>query len=530
MGKAFDKTFNVLRRSKNDTVSDVLLAGLESALPEIRQNAVAAIVFRRNSSAHQRLIEMWEKLEPSLRDTVKERPGRLPDTLRNIVTESDHPLCKRACQVALEIDEYDLIPALAHAAENEEHQHHDVVLDTILQLADNLQHLLSLPRDYENRRDPQLMRVHIVTALEGAVERYERHESAEVIEAFLVLTRHDNALLQKILANTRHPAHAAVREAFHYSDRPGVMRLVVALLEPQPVARLVLDTLADREDADFIARFAAVVPEFGDHALKCLKRIKELGLTRAPESLLNLEPEHQAAVVGLIESMGISEDAAFAVYQLILERGATEARQIAAKNLARFRGADANELCVRCLDDEDPEVQATLTAQVRERGIPDALSLLIAKTESPYGSVRSAAQKCLGEFHFERFSTVFDVLSEEMKGTTGRLVRRADPDAVPKLKEELKSGSRMKRMRGLQIAVAIEAVDDVIDDIVGRLSDEDHFVRAEAAKALGFASDEKAVEALREALLDRSLTVQNAAESSLYQQTHGTIPASPTRP
>jgi HEAT repeat protein len=526
MSKSFEKTFNVLRRSKNDTVGVVLLAELDSALPEIRENAIGAIVFRRSVTAHHELLKRWNNLESSLREVVKVRPARLSTTLRNIILEPTHELCEPACRVALEIDEYDLIPVLAHAAEDETHEHRQLLLDTMLQLADNLMYQLSQPRNYENKRDPQLMRVHVVSSLEASVDRYERHELDEIVEAFLVLSRHDNGALQNILASPRHKAYPSVRNAFHHSQRAGVMRVVVALLECQPVSKLVLDTLADREDAEFVARFAAVVPDFGEKTVKCMKRIKVLGLTRCPESLLDIDPAQQAAVVKLLESMGLPDEDTFGVYKVILQRGDAIARRIVAENLVRFRGNDANELAIEALEDADPDVQAIVTRQIRERGVPDALSLLIAKTESRFGIVRSAAQESLGEFRFERFAAVFEILSDEMKLTTGRLIRRADPEAIGKLLEELESRSRMKRMRGLQIAVAIEAVDDVVDGIINRLSDDDYFVRAEAAKALGCCAQDKAKDALRDALLDRSMAVQDAAESSLYNLTHPAPPSS----
>ena len=520
MTNALEKTFNVLRRSKNDTVGVVLLAGLDSALTEIRENSVIGIVFRRNAAAHYELIQRWSHLESSLREAVKVRPARLSTTLHNIIVDPEHKLCEQACQVALEIDEYDLIPPLAHAAEDENHVHRALLLQTMLKLADRLQYQLSQPRNYENKRDPQLMRVHVVSALETSVDQFERHQLQEIVEAFLVLSRHDNSTLQKILASPRHKAYPAIRDSFHHSQRAGVMRVIVALLECQPVSKLVLDTLADREDAQFVARFAAVVPDFGDNTIKCMRRIKELGLTRCPESLLELESSQQAAVVGLLGSMGLPDEDTFGVYKVILEQGDVPARRIAAENLKRFRGSDANELAVSAMADADPDVQAIVTRQIRERGVPDALSLLITQTESRYGIVRAAAQESLGEFHFERFVAVFEILSDEMKQSTGRLVRRADPEAVTKLNVELESRSRMKRMRGLQIAVAIEAVDDAIEQIIGRLADEDHFVRAEAAKALGHSNLPNARDALRDALLDRSLAVQDAAESSLYNITH----------
>lgn len=56
--------------------------------------------------------------------------------------------------------------------------------------------------------------------------------------------------------------------------------------------------------------------------------------------------------------------------------------------------------------------------------------------------------------------------------------------------------------------------------IIGLLSDDDHMVRIEVAKALANCDTAPTWDALRDALLDRSVIVQEAAEQSLQQITH----------
>ena len=59
------------------------------------------------------------------------------------------------------------------------------------------------------------------------------------------------------------------------------------------------------------------------------------------------------------------------------------------------------------------------------------------------------------------------------------------------------------------------AVPDLEHEFITRLADEDHLVRAEAARALGHCQTGTVVDALREARADRSLVVREAAEESL---------------
>jgi hypothetical protein len=515
-----DKTFSILRRSKNESVREVLRSALKSTIPHVREKTAAAIVFRRTSSGHEDLIVHWDKLDPSQRSIVRAHSGRLPDTMSRIVIDADHELCGQACRVAIDINAYDLIPALVRAAEDKSHQHLTIVRSTLLTLAEQLQAEYGRPRDYKNQRDPLLVRRHVVAELEASIERYEKHGCHDIVEAFLILARRENATLRNVINNPLHSVFPAIRDSFRKSERKGVICLIIALLENRPIPNLALETLAEREDDEFAAQFAAVIPSFTPGAIKCMRRVHEFGLVRNPNCILKLSDEHQASVIQLLSSMGIRNKDAFGIYKLILATGTTSARRIAVKNLKNFPAAEATQLIVAALEDDDLEVQAIAVGQLRDRQVPNALALLLAKAESDSAAVRRVAQNNLKEFHFERFASVFETLAGDMRTSTGRLVRKADPEGIEKLNEELRSRSRFKRLRAVQMTVAMNAVTDVDKEIIERLSDDDQGVRIEAAKALALSKSQQAKRALRDALLDRSRAVQEAAEASLYALTH----------
>ncbi len=185
--------------------------------------------------------------------------------------------------------------------------------------------------------------------------------------------------------------------------------------------------------------------------------------------------------------------------------------------LAEFHGAEANQLALKALSDDDEQVQASAIRQLRDRGIPGAISILLDMVSSPSEAIRQAACDSLDEFKFPRFLASFDMLDEEVRGTTGQLVRKIDPSSIPLLLEETRSPSRRRRIRALQMASAMEAVSEISDDALRLLDDEDHLVRLEAAKALGQCRTMEAYAALTHATDDRSLTVREAALTSLEQ-------------
>jgi HEAT repeat protein len=190
-------------------------------------------------------------------------------------------------------------------------------------------------------------------------------------------------------------------------------------------------------------------------------------------------------------------------------------RRAAATALAQFGGAEANQLALEALRDPDPQVQANVAVQLRGRGIPGAITRLIRLLESPHAEVCQAAQSCLGEFNFNRYITVFDMMEDDIRRSTGLLVMRVDPHAADQLAAELKAGTRTRRLRGLAVAMAMDAVRQVEPLIISLLKDDDHFVRSEAARVLAYGNSPLAQQSLREALMDRSVSVREAAEHSL---------------
>jgi HEAT repeat protein len=249
-----------------------------------------------------------------------------------------------------------------------------------------------------------------------------------------------------------------------------------------------------------------------------LKRVENIPWLRGKLEVLDqLDEAGQHSAVRMLMASSVKRSEAFRVIEHLLARGKTGGRRMAAQALAQFQGAEANALALKALDDEDPRVQAAVVAQLRARGIPGALSRLIDLVDSPHEVVRVAAAESLSEFDYDRFVAAFDLLDEEVRRSTGLLVRKINPHAVQGLRQEMKSQSRTRRLRAIMISSTMEAVTELQDSIIELLADEDHLVRAEAAKVLASCDSHAVREALRDALSDRSVIVQESAEQSLQK-------------
>jgi HEAT repeat protein len=233
--------------------------------------------------------------------------------------------------------------------------------------------------------------------------------------------------------------------------------------------------------------------------------------------LLTLSDEQQRGMVNLMLVSGVNRLRVFDFLRFVLERGSELGRRAACEGLGEFKGANANQLVCAALDDQDPIVQARAVRQIRERGIPGALNRLVELVDSPHEVVRTAACGALTEFNFQRYLSAFDLLAPEVRRTTGELVKRIDRLALEQLRNELVSPSRSRRLRGLEVAVAMNAVAQLDQCVFELAQDSDHFIRSEAARALIHINTERSRQALHDLLLDRSVSVQQAAARSLEQ-------------
>ena len=432
-------------------------------------------------------------MSPRWKTVLSQQHGRITGTLRDAVLGRDAATCRNGCQAAVWFREYDLIPTLLTVLQDANSPHADLAAETLLELLEHLYDELAGTRDRSDRRDPQMIRRFVVGALEPAVQRFGQHKRREVIEAFLLLVGRDNVTLKQILQSPHHPALAAMVETLTRSGRKGVVRLLLSLLDDPHMPTGALAVIGGRDDLPFIQYLLRKIGrEPAPAVAQNLKRIDSLAWlrdgARSEESKRlweSLDDAGQHALVRLVMASGIPRLQAFTVIEEMLLRGKPGGRREAARALAEFHGAEANALAMTAVKDHDPQVQAQIVAQLRGRGIPGVLPGLVEMVDSPHAVVRKAARESLAEFSFRRFLGAFDMLDDQVRQSTGMLVKKIDPQTVPQLKEEMGSPMRTRRLRALLIARLIDVVAPLEEPILGLLEDDDHMVRMEAAAALG---------------------------------------------
>jgi len=522
-------TLQLLGNTPNEAAVRVLVPALDSPCAAIREGALAAILSRRSPAGHREVLRRLHAADDRSRAIVEEQRGRMAQALRDAVLGSDMQLCRNGCRAAVWFREYDLIPALITAVEDQSSPNGELAGRTLVELVGLLYAELAGPRHDPSRRDPELVRRHVLGSLERSMERFASHRRREILEAYLLLVHRDSVVLKQVLNDPHHAAFMALVDVLSKSPAPGVIGLLLAFLDDPGAPSAALSVVSNRCDLAFLKYLLRKIGHEPSTAVRQnLKRIESVGWLENGTAVLDeFDEAAQHAAVRLVMISSVSRARAFAVVQHLLLYGKPKGRRAAAEALNEFNGAEANALVLKALDDEDPQVQANVLVQLRRRGILGALPRLVEKVDSQHAVVRRAARMSLDEFNFQRFLAAFDMLDDEVRQSTGTLVRKVDPQTVPQLQAEMQSHVRSRRLRALSIAHVIDVVGQLEETIVGLLHDDDHMVRAEAARALSRGESLRSWEALHEAVHDRSTMVQQAAGESIRDRaptSHGRAP------
>jgi HEAT repeat protein len=510
-------TFDVLMNTDNEAAVQVLIPALDSPDPAIQERALIALLKRRTADGGREILDRMSRMKPEWKSIIRQHRGRLTGALRDAILGQEPGLCENACRAAVMFREYDLIPTLLTVLDGAVQPNGDLAAKTAVELVQSLCEELSGGPDPSDRRDPQMIRRYVLGSLESSIHRYGQHKRREVIESFLLLAWRDNAALRQILSNPHHAAYAAMIEVLSKSAQRGIARLLLSFLDDQHAPGAILAAIAGRSDSRFVHYLARKVGrEPAQQMAFNLKKLTSIAwLADCRKVMDQIDDAGQHGAIRFAMASGVPRQQVFQLIETVLLYGKPGGRREAARVLAEFQGAAANALAMRVLSDPDPQVQANIIPQLRGRGIPGVLPHLLELVESPYAVVRKAARDSLAEFSFRRFVAAFDMLDEDVRKSTGLLVKRIDPQTVPLLNDELRSPVRTRRMRGLAVATAIEAVESVEEAVIAMLADDDHLVRVEAVRTLGHSFSSASVAALTAALGDSSEAVRQAAQRAL---------------
>jgi HEAT repeat protein len=503
----------------------LLAQALQSDSAAKRAATIRCLVRRHDAESHRDLIQHFPKLsvgdQLSLCEAHRSMPHHLAASLKAAVLGGDAESCETACQIIQRCGDFQLFPALVQAAENRQHRRAALILESIRKMVESLHRELCVQakRLAKPRRDPSFVRRNVLATLEGSLDRYASHQRQEVIDAYLLLAPYDHSPLLRILNDKSHPCHAPMLESLAGSNDRGITEKLAEIMRNTDAPTAALEAIARRSDLAFVQLLLGSikhpVPLRVVHNMKRLRAVN--WLEGQCDVLLELDGRSQAVAVELAAASSISESSLFALLARLMRSGLAEGRRASCAALAKFGSKEADAQVRSALDDPDAGVQAAAVRQLRQRGLPDALRLLVSLLDSRSIEVRDAARTSLTEFNFARYRAMFDLLDEKAVRSTGVLVHKVDYAVREGLLHELASPSMATKLRGIEMALAMNAAEDVSDQLIELTRSDCVTVRKEAVAALGFCSGSRVLSALRLAIEDVSHSVREAAKVSIMR-------------
>lgn len=518
MSASLATTWQVLTKTRNDSVTDALIPLLNSQDPVLVEKCVQTLARRRDPAGHRAILARFECFDPATQAALADLPGRMTETFRDAIGGKDMALFKNALSAACSLDEYEVIPALVRALETEPAKA-ELAAAAVHLLTEHLGAELAGRRRPKDHRDPQRMWGQALSSLQEALGRMSTHGRREIAQAFLLLTPRNSKTLVRILGDPDNPCHSVLIEMLQSSSDPQLLSHLVAVALRSRAPKATVEILGRRCDLPFIRcvlREVAACQEELTQNRKRLAHVDRIDWLRNDRRILEaLDAAEQVAAVTLAVASAIGQAQKLSFLACVLEHGVREGRRAACAALEKFKGERVDLLVLRALDDDCPLVQAIAVRQLRPRGVPDAVSRVVDFLESPHEVVQDAARASLADFTVERYRASFDEMTDAARTANGELVRLVDPSLPEELRRDLLCPSRARRLRAIEMTIASDSVQMMEHELIESMEDEDHFIRAAAATALGRSRSYACRLALRAALFDRSVAVQQAARESL---------------
>ena len=518
------RSLRVLASTENGAAADVLLAALESADETIRAGAARGLVVRKSKEDHRRLLLALPRCKADVPRALKDEGilKRIRPAMIAAIKSDEKDLCQSACRFGVEAEDHRVLPTIAEAAIDPEHPFQLGLCTASLQLARSLSAWIEARQQGVDDRneDPAFVRRPALHSLGMAVDRFGAHGRLELIDAFLMITTSGDPVLRRILNDETHPAREPLIEGLLTSRGYGAMDVLVGAMEDVDEAQWLLELAATRCDRPYVDRLLGRLGERpGVRAIENARRLSQFGWTdpARAELLLSLDGPQQAAAMRLMSAADSGPDRRVELATLLLRKGRDAGRVAACEALRRVQSPQMTELLEIALNDTWPDVVAMAASQLRRHDYPDALTRLVMLLDHDAEVVRKTVQDSLAEFSFAAYRKIYRNLDPAQRAAAGRLVGKADPEAIATVGKDLDSPIPKRQLASLDLIGEMGLVDRLLDQVINALTDKDAGVRAEAARVLGASTEQRAIEALAGVLHDPTDGVRAATRESLEQ-------------
>lgn len=515
----FQRTLSKLWRTPNRSAADALIEGITGPSAAVRNGSIAALQRRRDETSQRKFLSVFPQFTEAEVSSLGDISAKLRTTLRKLLAEHDSESSRIACHYIMTCRAFDEFPALVTAACDPKHPGGEAMASLSLDLARALHDEILSYRRSPRGRDPSFARRWALAALSKAVDQFSTHRRVELLEAFLLITTPSNHTFTSLLTDADHPGHKPLMTLLETSQSEGAIEVLAKLFEDTGTPLMLLETAAERNDSHFRQVFLKSIGHPASSRVReNIARLKRIPLLEKPtDDWFELPAESQAVAVQMVSASRFSRRTKLGIYDEFMARGEPLARMAACEAMGSIELPEVTARLKDLLSDSDPQIAAFAARSLRQHGYGGAVEQLSKLLDHADDTVREIAKKSLQDFTFLRYTGKFDSLDEKARRDLGRIVRSSDDSALDQLRREISAAVLPRKLRGLQMAAAMEVVDELLELLVKQVQHQDAAVRAEAVQALALSRTKQASDAISKATTDANALVRNRANEALRE-------------
>ena len=530
MSDPLTKTFALLASTANPNAVEVLVPVLDAESSTLRTQAIEALLLRGSTRGHMEIIRRWPDFDAGALAMVERSAPQMITALRQCLGHGDAQLLEHCLEFIRSTGLYEMAPALIELAGSPRDELALPAADALDFLVDRLYWECRAKGESKERssRDPLKLRHQMLLAFDQAVSDFKTlRQPRPIVEGILSLGDPDNFAVKKVLTQGPPACRELAGELLRQSRRPGVMQLVFDHMSGKYPLPAAFETLQRRSDPEFIEHLLRWFPhKLADLQQKNFRQLESIAWIRPGALMLDAIPaDLQGALVSFVSATGLPADLKLQVQEWLVRYGSPEGRLAATAVLACLDEQSVQNILMDGLESQDAGVQAWATSQLRSQNVPQALTLLMQRLDSPLAEVREAAREELKSFDLELLISIHDRLDPAMCRRAGEMLQKVDPRWKEKLDQELRHAVRRRRLQAAQATVALGLQEHFVPHLLALLKEDDAVVRRTVAGLLASVQCPEAAEALQQLLNDPSPRVREMAAQSLQSQHDSVRPA-----
>lgn len=526
------RIFDILLRSSDLAADHALIAAAPDLEPTLQVEAVNLVFSRGQEVGLEALPSIYDRLGDDAKSIIVANTSRLFSSLRASIRGNNVKTRLNTIEIVRRSGNLRLAYLAAHAVHDGAPQVRTEAAATLRDLASK--HCQSYAETTFSLRDAaeadgalsqavggtlKLLREerqYLIAALATAVNSYESHYRAEVLEAAMWFADElEDKLFHHATVKRGKLSHAML-DIFTGSPSPHFAPFVYVALSYPEFRRRIVATFADCRDPEFFAQIIRHHWLARDPTIKKnLLAIHSIPwLENGMEAAFALPPDAAALAPAWLIHLGIPSNQKVALLLNFLLIDNPAANRAAAWALTKIDTPAATLALQSALDHQDHGVRRPAEREVAFRSRRENLIVRRPRKDRPDEWTALLDRAGLSE-EFDDLWHHFERLNPVQAKTAGRHAVSFVPGFVTHLQLKLRSSQMAERLRALRLLQMLNVAEKFKNDVFSVANDQSVEIRGATMMILGLIADTTSRRILERALNDEEPSVQEAAIDGL---------------